>query len=113
MSCLNIYNALLGVIALLVSYIQNGHWLKVMEGMGRSHLVHDKKSVAGNCKHGTKLLGSSRCTRLSSSGRALLNTDFQNFHYTEEQSTQGEKYKTYHIIFPVLGHTFVSLVPLP
>ena len=53
-------NALLGVTVLLVSYIQNGHWLKVMEGMDRIHLVHDKKSVAVNCEHGTKPLGSSR-----------------------------------------------------
>jgi len=60
MSCLNIYNALLGVIVLLVTYIQNGHWLKVMEGMDRIHLVHEKKSVAGNCEHGTKPLGSGR-----------------------------------------------------
>ena len=60
MSCLNIYNALLGVVVRLVSYTQNGSWLKVMEGMDRVHLVHDKKSVAGYCEHGTKPLGSSR-----------------------------------------------------
>ena len=29
-------------------------------GGDRIHLVHDKKSVAGNCEHGTKPLGSSR-----------------------------------------------------
>ena len=60
MSCLNIYNALLRDVVLLVSYIQNGCWLKFMEGMDRIHVVHDKKSVASNLEHGTKPLGSSR-----------------------------------------------------
>lgn len=50
--------SLLGVIVLLASCTQNGHWLKVKEGMDRIHLAHDKKSVAGNCEHGTKPMGS-------------------------------------------------------
>jgi hypothetical protein len=40
-------------------------------------------------------------------------TEISRTFTVPEQSMQGEKYETYHIIFPVFGHTFVSLMPLP